>query len=122
MRKGRTASEKKAVLDAVHASLVENFKIPAQDRYLRIQEYEAEDFEIPPARSGAFVFIEIFAFAGRSLEAKRALYQGIVTRLSALGMDPLDAMIVLNEPHKDNWGIRGGIPASEVDLGYTVAV
>ncbi len=122
MRTGRSSPEKKALLDAVHASLVENFKIPAQDRFLRVLEYAPEDFEVPPARSGAFVLIEISAFAGRSLEAKRGLYKGIITRLCALGVDPLDAMIILNEPHRDNWGIRGGFPASEVDLGYSVDV
>jgi phenylpyruvate tautomerase PptA (4-oxalocrotonate tautomerase family) len=30
--------------------------------------------------------------------------------------------IVLNEIPLDNWGIRGGIPASEVDLGFKVGV
>jgi hypothetical protein len=29
---------------------------------------------------------------------------------------------VLNEPPMDNWGIRGGQMASEVDLGFEVQV
>ena len=60
--------------------------------------------------------------AGRSLEAKRALYQAIVRRLEALGTPPKDVFVVLHEPPMQNWGIRGGLPASEVDLGFEVKV
>lgn len=32
----------------------------------------------------------------------------------------LDSGIILHEPAVENWGIRGGRPASEVDLGFEV--
>jgi hypothetical protein len=36
---------------------------------------------------------------------------------------PADHIEVLpRESQAENWGIRGGIPASEVDLGFTVSV
>ena len=33
-----------------------------------------------------------------------------------------DIFIVLNDIPLDNWGIRGGVPASEVDIGFKVDV
>jgi len=30
--------------------------------------------------------------------------------------------IVLNEQPRENWGIRGGIPASEIGLGFKVDI
>jgi hypothetical protein len=35
---------------------------------------------------------------------------------------PTDVFVVLQEPPMDNWGIRGGRMASEVDLGFEVQV
>jgi len=35
---------------------------------------------------------------------------------------PKDIFIVLHEVPMENWGIRGGIPASEVNLGFKVNV
>jgi phenylpyruvate tautomerase PptA (4-oxalocrotonate tautomerase family) len=66
--------------------------------------------------------VEILLFPGRSLEAKRNLYQGIVKRFGALGIAPEDVFIVVHEPPLDNWGIRGGQPASELELGFKVDV
>jgi phenylpyruvate tautomerase PptA (4-oxalocrotonate tautomerase family) len=77
---------------------------------------------VPPGKSENYTLIEITLFAGRSLEAKRALYQAIVKNLGALGIAPDDVFIVLNEVALENWGIRGGVPASEVDLGFNVKV
>ncbi len=61
-------------------------------------------------------------FAGRSPYAKKRIYREIVKGLGDLGVYPMDVFIVLYEPPKENWGIRGGIPASEVDLGFKVEV
>ena len=122
MRKGRTAAQKRAVLDAIHESLVESFKIPAADRFGRILEFEPEDFDLPSGKTEACLVIEMTVYPGRSLEAKRSLYAGLVRRLEAQGVLGSDVMILLREPPLHNWGIRGGKPASEVDLGYAVDV
>jgi len=66
--------------------------------------------------------VEITLFAGRSLETKRALYAAIVKNLGALGIAPEDIFILVHDVPLDNWGIRGGIPASEVDLGFNVGI
>ncbi len=33
-----------------------------------------------------------------------------------------DAVIVLHEPELDNWGVRGGLAGSEIDLGFNLNV
>jgi phenylpyruvate tautomerase PptA (4-oxalocrotonate tautomerase family) len=61
-------------------------------------------------------------FSGRSIEAKRKLYQAIVGNLAQLEIPPSDVLINLREHPAENWGIQGGKPASEVDIGFKVDV
>ena len=68
------------------------------------------------------MLIEITQFPGRSKEAKRNLYQAIIQGLSRLQIEPTEVFIILQEPPMENWGIRGGIPADEVDLGFSTKV
>lgn len=121
-REGRTAEAKEALLDAVHEALVEAFGIPDDDRQQRILEYPADDFEVPPGKSANHVLVTIAAFPGRSAGAKRELYAGIVQRFADLHIDPLDVLIVINEIPLENWGIRGGQSAADVDLGFALDV
>jgi phenylpyruvate tautomerase PptA (4-oxalocrotonate tautomerase family) len=122
VRQGRSATQKQALLDAAHAALVEALGIPDQDRLQRIVEHAREDFELPPASSDNFVLVQVTMFAGRSRQAKRRLYQALVRNFGELGVAPADVFVVLQEPSLDNWGIRGGQMASEVDLGFEVHV
>ncbi len=122
MRKGRSSELKKQMMESVHASLVEAFKIPAWDFNQRILEFDPDNFQIPPVKSAEYTILEMTVFPGRSLAAKAELYQKIVNRWETLGI-PKDAVaIVLHEPALDNWGIRGGFPASQVDIGFKVDV
>jgi phenylpyruvate tautomerase PptA (4-oxalocrotonate tautomerase family) len=45
-----------------------------------------------------------------------------VANLGRLGIPASDVIIVLDEVPLENWGIRGGTPASDVDLGSEVGV
>jgi phenylpyruvate tautomerase PptA (4-oxalocrotonate tautomerase family) len=119
---GRSPEERRALLDAVHAAIVEGFRVPDDDRTQRIVEHDRDRFEIPPGRSDRYTLIEITAFPGRSREAKRALYAAIVRNLVAIGTPAGDVTIVLHEPPRGDWGIAGGTPADEVDLGYRLDV
>ena len=119
---GRSVNERRQLLQAVHDALVEAFEIPDDDRTQRIVEYDPVNFEIPPGKSDRYTLIEITAFPGRSRSAKAALYKAIVHRLGRLGVDAADVSIVVLEPPMENWGIRGGRPADEVDLGYRLDV
>ncbi|HUJ74464.1 MAG TPA: tautomerase family protein [bacterium] len=121
--RGRSPSYRKALLDGVHAALVEAFEIPETDRNQRLVELAPEARELPPDKTEAFVLIEITCFQGRSLAAKKKLYQAIVRNLGQQpGIAGNDILIVLHEPPIPNWGLRGGRPASEVDLGFKIDV
>jgi phenylpyruvate tautomerase PptA (4-oxalocrotonate tautomerase family) len=117
-RKGRTAEENARVLGAVHDALEEAFKIPDTDRMQMLSELEPAALELPPDRTSAFALIEIAAFPGRSADAKRALYAGIVRRLEALGIAPADVMVVLSEPPLESWSVRAGKAAADARVGY----
>ena len=120
--KGKSKEEKKGLLDAIHAALIEAFKIPENDRNQRIFEFEPENFELPEGKTSNYILIEMDVFPGRSVEAKRKLYETIVLNLQGHNIQPSDVFIVLNEPQLDNWGVRGGVPASAVDLGFKIDV
>ncbi len=122
VRKTWQPEQVQAMIDAVYRAQREALKIPEHDRQIRFIEHGPEHFHIPPGKSENYTLIEIALFAGRSLEAKRALYQAIVRNLGVLGIAPDDIFIVLHEVPLDNWGIRGGVPASEVDLGFRIEV
>jgi phenylpyruvate tautomerase PptA (4-oxalocrotonate tautomerase family) len=111
-----------AVIDAVQSALREALRLPEWDRTLRLIEHAPSHFAVPPGRGPRFTLVEVTMFSGRSMEAKRALYQAIVRNLGALGVPSADIKITLIEVPPENWGIRGGLPASEVDLGFEIKV
>jgi len=121
-RKHWSRSQKDEIMEAVHLAMRESLKIPENDRDIRFQEYHPEDYQVSPDKTENYTLVEIALFAGRSLLAKKELYQGIVTNLGKLGILESDVFIVLHDVPLDNWGIRGGIPASEVDLGFHVGI
>ena len=118
------AEEESAIIEGVHAALREAFKILPHDRNVRLVVHEPHRFACPPqlAAPELFTFISIDAFAGRSLDAKRALYAAIVTNLARLGVPKDHVKIVLREIPRENWGIRGGRAGCDVDLGFKVDV
>jgi phenylpyruvate tautomerase PptA (4-oxalocrotonate tautomerase family) len=122
IREGWSHAEKARLLDAVHAAAVEALRIPDEDRTQILTEHAADAFEFPPGKGDRFTLIQVTMFAGRSLDAKRRLYQAVVGNLGRLGIPPSDVLIVLHEVALENWGIRGGTPASDVDLGFEVDV
>jgi phenylpyruvate tautomerase PptA (4-oxalocrotonate tautomerase family) len=111
-----------AVIDAVQSALREGLKIPQWDRTLRLIEHPASHFAVPPGRGEKFTLVEVSMFSGRSMDAKKALYQAIVRNLASLGVPALDIKITLIEIPPENWGLRGGMPASEIDLGFKIDV
>jgi len=122
VRRSREPEEKRAICDAVHAAMKEALLIPEHDRHIRYIEHAPEDFQVPPGKTEEYTLVEITLFQGRSIDAKRNLYQAVVRNLGSLGIAPEDVFIVLIESPPENWGVRGGIPASEVDLGFKIDV
>ena len=120
IREGWSPADKARLLDSIHAAAVEALRIPDDDRTQILTEHPAE--QIPPDKGDRFTLVEMTMFAGRSLDAKRRLYRAVVRNLGRLGIPPSDVLIVLHEVPLENWGIRGGTPASDVDLGFEVGV
>jgi len=112
------------LMEAVHAALMEAFKILPGDRHVRLVVHEPHRFACPPNKASpeAYTHISIDAFAGRSVDAKRNLYRTIVGNLEPLGIPPDHVKILLRELPRENWGIRGGQAACDVDLGFKVDV
>lgn len=110
------------VLEAVQSALVEGLKIPETDRDIVLDIYDPATRIIRPTRSDLFTRIEVTLFSGRSMDAKRRLYQALVRNLGKLGVPPGEVKTVLIEVPPENWGLKGGHPASEIDLGFAVNV
>ena len=120
--KGKSKLYKKAILNGVHNALVSAFKILEDDRNQRIYELVEEYFERRSNKSTNFTIVEITAFKGRSIEAKRKLYHEIFMNLKDNpGIEENDILVYLKEPELENWGIRGK-PGSEIDFGFEIKV
>lgn len=120
LKKGREKAEVLKIRDAIMDSVVEGLKLPNDDRNIRVTEYEGEFFTL---NNPYEVLIEITMFSGRSLETKKILFEKIVNVLEEKSLLKKNQIfIILNEQPKVNWGIRGGIPASEIELGFKVEI
>ncbi len=122
VRKSRPTEEFAALMEAVYQAQREALKVPEGDRQIRYIEHKPEHFAVPPGKTENYTLVEIVLFPGRTLDAKRNLYKSIVRRLGEMGIAPYDVFIILYEPPLENWGIRGGLPASEVNLGFNLNV
>ena len=119
VRRQYTPEEETGIVDAVHAAMMEGLRIPEADKTVRLVVHEPHRF---PHESERYTLVDIDLFSGRSLGAKRALYSAIVRNLEPFGIPGDQIKILLRESSAENWGIRGGVPASEVELGFEVNV
>lgn len=112
------------IMEAVHSALRDSFKIMPGDRNVRLIVHEPHRFECPPDRTKPeyYTHISIDCFAGRSLDAKRSLYKNVVHNLEQFGIPNDHVKIMLREITAENWGIRGGKAACDVDLGFNINV
>ena len=122
VRRRYTPVEEAGIIDAVHAAMMQALKIPEWDKTVRLVVHEPHRFPQAPGKGERYILVDIDLFAGRSFEAKKALYQAIVRNLEPFGIPGDQVKILLRESPAENWGIRGGVPASEVDLGFEVNV
>jgi 5-carboxymethyl-2-hydroxymuconate isomerase len=124
IRREYSESEEVALMDAVHAALQHAFQIPPGDRHVRLLVHEPHRFACPPgaAEPDRYTQVSIDAFAGRSFDAKRELYRQIVEGLEPLGIPRDHVSIVVRDIPVTNWGIRGGVAASDIELGFDIHV
>ena len=115
LRKGTTPEFRRQLSDGVHRAMVETIKVPELDKFQVVTEHDAEGLVYDPsylgiARTDGVVFIQITLNAGRTLEAKKALYARIAALLQeAPGVRPEDVLISLVEVTKENWSFGNGI-------------
>ncbi|WP_206035713.1 tautomerase family protein [Roseomonas sp. HF4] len=109
-------------MEAVQAAMVSAFRIPDGDRDLVVDLHDETRRIYSPGKSERYTRVEIVGIAARSSAAKRALFQAIADNLEALGVPRNETRIYLIEPPPESWGVKGGIPASEADLGFRIDV
>ena len=110
------------LIEAVQSALVSSFKIPEWDRDVVLDLYDADRRIVSTGRSERYTRIEIVGIAARTIDAKRALFKAVVENLEAVGVPPTETRIYMIEPPAESWGIKGGIPASEADIGFKIDV
>lgn len=104
-------------IDEFHNKMMSVLKIPEHDRQL-VLDQKTKGFYQPTNSSGKYVIFEIKMFSGRTMETKKKLYKELFSLAISVGVDPSSINVILEDIEKHNWGIRGGQPASEVDLGF----
>ncbi|MYV04810.1 tautomerase family protein [Furfurilactobacillus milii] len=114
LQRGRSKSELKAILDAEHKILVQDFGVPARDRYQIVTQHDPEEMEIEDTgfgidRTDKFVMIQITMRGGRTETQKRTFYEDLVKELqSSAGIEPNDVMVVISENGSPDWSFGNG--------------
>jgi phenylpyruvate tautomerase PptA (4-oxalocrotonate tautomerase family) len=124
VRKHYSEEQEVAIMEAVHGALRDAFKILPHDRNVRLVVHQPHRFACPPDRAQpeAFTHVTIDAFSGRSRDAKRALYRGVVANLERLGIPKDHVKVLLRESAPENWGLRGGQAGCDIELGFKIDV
>jgi phenylpyruvate tautomerase PptA (4-oxalocrotonate tautomerase family) len=115
LMQGKPAHFGKQVGEVVYQAIRSAIAIPAHDHFQVITEHDHNSLIYDPTfldieRTDDIIVIQITLNEGRTLEAKRALYQEIAGRLhTALGIRAEDVLINLVEVKKENWSFGNGI-------------
>jgi 4-oxalocrotonate tautomerase len=115
LRKGKSPEFRRAVSDGVHRAMVETIKVPEQDRFQIVTEHDETGLIYDPSylgisRTDGVILIQITLNAGRTVEAKKALYSRIAQLLREVpGVRPEDVFVSLVEVAKENWSFGNGI-------------
>jgi phenylpyruvate tautomerase PptA (4-oxalocrotonate tautomerase family) len=115
LRRGKSAEYKRAILDGIYAAMRETFSVPEDDRFMLIDEYDAENilysYNYPGiAHSDDLLIIQLTVNNTRTVEQKKALYASIVEKLTKNpGVRQEDVLINLVEVAKENWSFGIGV-------------
>ncbi|MGQ0671718.1 MAG: tautomerase family protein [Hyphomicrobium sp.] len=110
---GRTGTELKALLDAIHRAMLDAFKVPARDRYQVVHEHASsrmimEDTGLDIPRTKNFVFIQVTT-RPRTREQKELFYRLVVAELQrACSIAPSDVMINCVTCTDEDWSFGMG--------------
>jgi len=120
-RREYSEAEEVALIDAVHGALQRAFRIPPEDRHVRLLAHLPHRFAVPPGTSqpDRFTLVSIDAFAGRSLDAKRDLYRQIVESLEPLGIRETTSRSSCATSHRRVGGSVAALPPPTSTSGST---
>ena len=99
--------------DTIQQVAMDTFAAPERDRYQVITEHKpghiiALDTSLGFERSDDVIVIQVTQ-QGRSTEQKKALYDGLASRLEdAVGLDPKDLVVSIVENSPEDWSFGFG--------------
>jgi len=118
--KGKDKNTLLKIRDLVMDSVAESLLLPTDDRNIRILEYDSELFLM---KNPYEILIEITMFQGRTTETKKKIFQNLVNKLESGKVYKKEQIyIILNEQPLENWGVRGGIQASEIKFDFNIKI
>ena len=111
--KGRTDTELKMLLDAVHRAMATSFNVPERDRYQIVNEYAptsmiTEDTGLDIPRTEKFVFIQVTT-RPRTRDEKQTFYRLTTEELErTCAIEPSDVMINCVTCDDEDWSFGYG--------------
>lgn len=115
LRRGKSPQHIAAIRNSIYRAMTEAFNVPPNDRFILVQQHEAEEFDYDPsyldiARTDDLVIIQIACNNTRTVEQKKAFYKRVAELLSVEpGLRPQDVFINLLETSKENWSFGNGM-------------
>lgn len=110
---GRTPSQVRELLDAIHDSVVEAFGVPARDRYQVVRTHPAHevvalDTGLGINRSPEQVIVHMVS-RRRTRVMKEKFYELLATNLAErCGLDPADLIVSITENGDEDWSFGHG--------------
>ena len=111
LRRGKSPAYKKAICDAIYKAMTEAFNVPENDRFMIVNEHDADNFVHAESYLGIFhsddlVIIQITANDTRTIEQKQAFFACTAELLRENpGLRTEDVFINLVECKRENNGI-----------------
>jgi 4-oxalocrotonate tautomerase len=113
IRDGKSPEYKQALMDGIYEAMRETVAVKEGDRFMTISEHAEHEFSYGTLlgidRSDDLVQIQVFWAPGKSVEARRKMYEKIVECLGAdPGVRPQDVLISVVETAAENWSFGNG--------------
>ena len=111
LRRGKSPAYRKAICDAIYKAMTEAFNVPENDRFMIVNEHDADNFVHAESYLGIFhsddlVIIQITANDTRTIEQKQAFFACTAELLKENpGLRTEDVFINLVECKRENNGI-----------------
>ena len=115
LRRGKPPAYRKAICDGIYRALRETFNVPENDRFLVVNEHDADNFihaesYLGIAYSNDLVIIQITVSDTRTTTTKQALFARIAALLTENpGLRKEDVFINLVECKTENWSFGNGV-------------